>query len=310
MVLTAKTLSAPLRVYWALIPEGLGGLPSALAYDTASELASLKVFFVTLRFSSGARGDVPEIIGRLKKGGVRVTVSYMDAESFAGYEDISGADGLDIMPDGVNGLDGLLDIASGAPAGKTVSVSFVPARDNLGAAGEIIGRSLTAGIRAFNLPNPDVVTAGVDASRFVLGQPDREALKSVLEGLLVPFGKDVRLSVHDLFLHEALDLPGLGPVVEYAGCQAGDALAFIEGTGLVYPCSTWPEPLGKLGTCSFREVWSSEWRMVMRETVAGLPDECAGCGEAKRCKGGCAGLAFATGRYGGKDPGCGRQPGG
>ncbi|HEX9861006.1 MAG TPA: radical SAM protein [Nitrospirota bacterium] len=305
MVFSAKTLSAPLRVYWALAPADHAGLSPGLALDAASELAGLKVFFVTLRLLSGPRDDLREIVGRLKKGGVRVTVSFSGVSCFSGFDDVSGADGIDLSPADPDALDGLLKVLASAPKGKPLSVSVVPERGNIDAVARIIARSLDAGIRVFAFPNPDLVSEHVDADRFVLDDADRGRLKAEVETLLVPYGKDVKLSVHDLFLHKSLELPGLGAVVEYAGCQAGDAIAFIDHAGLVYPCSTWPEPLGRLGPCTFRDVWSSESRSMMREAVSRVPDGCAGCPEARVCKGGCAGLAFAMGRPGGRDPGCG-----
>lgn len=305
MVFSAKTLSAPLRVYWALAPADHAGLSPGLAGDVASELAGLKVFFVTLRLVSGPRDDLREIIGRLKKGGVRVTVSFSGASCFSGFDDVSAADGIDLSPPDTDALEGLLEAAASVPKGKPLSVSVVPEKGNIDAVAKIIARSLDAGVRVFGLPNPDLVSEPVDADRFVLDDADRGILKEEIETLLVPYGKEVKLSVHDLFLHKSLELPGLGAVVEYAGCQAGDAIAFIDHIGLVYPCSTWPEPLGRLGPCSFREIWASESRSMMRELVGSIPGDCADCPDSRVCKGGCAGLASAMGRPGGRDPGCG-----
>lgn len=304
MAVLTKTLSAPLRVYWSVAPEELGGISGELAAKVAAELASLKVFFVTFRLASGPRADLSRLVESLKKGGTRVTVSLRNAGCFSGHDALAGVDAVDLSPENMPELEGLLSLFGDGRTGKPLSVSVVPARDNVELVAEVIRRSLTAGITVFGLPNPDVVSEGSHAGRFVLDDADRQRLRESIEPMLKAEGERVKLSVHDLFLHTSLTLPGLGAVTQYAGCQAGDAMAFIGETGLVYPCSTWPEPLGRLNACTFKEIWSSESRIVMREMVGELPADCADCPEGKICKGGCAGLAYAVGNPGGKDPGC------
>ncbi len=301
-----KMLSAPLRVYWSLLPESSGGLAGECAVNVAAELKGLKVFFVTLRLSQGRRPDLPDIIAALKPG-VMVTVSVADEASFPEGAEFPSVDGLDLMPADEAGLAGLLRLAAALGEKRPpVSVSLVPAKDNAGFIDEALSMSLKAGVRTFNLPNPDMTRSGEDAGIYALDSGARRELKRVIEGRLGPLGAEARLSVHDLFLHRDLGLPGLGARVEYAGCQAGDAIGFIDGGGVVYPCSSWPEPLGRLGACSFAEIWASESRHALRDTVHTLPADCEGCGEALDCKGGCLGLAQALGNPGGRDPGCER----
>lgn len=301
-----KTLSAPLRVYWSLVPEGWEGLAGECAVNAAGELKRLKVFFVTLRLSLGRRPDLPDIVASLKPS-VVVTVSVADEASFPDETDLSAADGLDLMPKDGAALAGLLRLSSALGERRApVSVSLVPAKDNAGFIDEALSMALEAGVRAFNLPNPDLTGNGTADRAFALDGGARRELKKIIEGRLGPLGDKVRLSVHDLFLHRELGLPGLGARIEYAGCQAGDAIGFIDREGLVYPCSTWPEPLGRLGACGFAEIWASEARHALRETAHTLPEDCAGCGEAPDCKGGCIGMAYALGEPGGRDPGCER----
>jgi GeoRSP system SPASM domain protein len=302
----ARGLSAPLRVYWAVAPAAQGGMDGPLAARTAGELNSLKVFFVTLRLCKGQRPDLADMIAALKPA-VRVVVSVADTSAFPDDVSLSRADVLDLMPADADGLHELLGLTAGLyGTGKQLSLSVVPARDNLDFIELSLDESVRAGIRVFNLPNPDVTGPGAIPGRFVLDAASRSGLKDIIERSLGPLGDSVKLNVHDLFLHKELNLPGLGGRIEYAGCQAGDAIAYIDVSGVVYPCSSWPEPLGRLGESSFAEIWSGDARRNLREKAQKLPEECVSCAEQADCKGGCIGMAAALGRSGGRDPGCSR----
>ncbi|MBI5191293.1 MAG: SPASM domain-containing protein [Nitrospirae bacterium] len=300
-----KSLSAPLRVYWDIAPEKSGGLAAARAMTLAEELAALKVFFVTLGLTGGRRDDTAGVIAALKKGGSRVTVSVPDVETFPGWDAVTGISALDLRPSDAGMLGRLLDeVASSSPKPVEVAVSVVPSRTNTELMLEIFSLAVSRGIRIFNLPNPPITGGG--AEEYVLGANERAALKAGLERLLAPLGKDVRLGVHDLFLHQTLALPGLGGRIEYAGCQAGDAIAYIGADGMLYPCASWPTPMGDLKVTPFRDIWSDESRQRLRESLSAAPEDCAACEEAAVCKGGCRGLALALTGRDGRDPGCDR----
>ncbi len=300
-----KLLSAPLRVFWDISPYESGGLDPGKALTVARELCSLKVFFVTLTPVDGPRPDTGELVRELKKGGVRVVLSVSAADLLPAAEDASAADTLDLCPRDLPTLHELLSLSlSGAAGGAPLSLSIVPAKGGYELAAEMLAASIAAGIRTFNLPNPRLVNDGAKAEEYALGDSDRSAWKAVLETHLKPLGAEARVSVHDLFLHRDLELPGLGGRIEYAGCQAGDAIAFIDETGVVYPCASWSEPLGDIRWSSLKEVWSGEPRADIRARAATLPAECKGCPEASICKGGCRGLAWQLGGADAKDPSC------
>ena len=297
-----RPLSAPFRVYWDLVPETDGGISPEVAGRTAVELATLKVFFVTLSLSGQPRGDLAVIIGLLKKGGSRVTLSFGRPEAVPGAAVLELADGVDVRPEDEALLDSLL---SAVPAGKQATLTLTPERGGAEAAGRMIKAALDAGVRTFSLANPNIIYDREAAPRFALGAADRKAYADVLEGLLGTLDSGVRLFVHDLFLHRTLNLPCLGGRIEYAGCQAGDAIAYIDRSGTVYPCATFPVPLGELGNRTVKEIWASTERLGLREKIVSAPGECAGCGELPDCKGGCRGLAWAVAGPEGKDPNCG-----
>jgi len=302
-------LSAPLRVYWDLCPENSGGISAQAAEAIAGQLASLRVFFVTLRLQDGKRDGLGVVIKALKAGGSKVVVSVASPESMPGKDVLADAGGLDLYVRDKGTLAELLKSLV-LPEGLPISVSMVPDRSNLADIVEVVKAALDAGIKTFYLINPDLVNSSGDASAYALSADQRSEFKAAIEGVLEPLGSDVRLFVHDLFLHKALDLPGLGGRIEYAGCQAGDAIAYIDKRGLVYPCATLAQPLGDLTKATLKEVWGSEHRRRIREKLVTIPEECAPCKEADDCKGGCRGLAWAAGGQenmesnDSKDPNC------
>ena len=299
-----KTLSAPLRVFWELPPEKIGGPDVGIALGIAEELARLKIFFVTLRLS-GPRADIAKLIAALKAGGVRLTISLVSPDAFSGWDALSGADAVEFFPSDVNGLRDIAARTGNIPEGTKISLAMVPAA---GGAAEIIAMTdagLKLGIGTFNLINP-LVTSVSDAKRYILRESDRASLKEGLERLLVPFSDGVKLFVHDLFLHGALELPGLGGRIEYAGCQAGDAIAYIDGSCSVFPCASFPVNLGNMKQHSMKELWSGAARTELRRLIAALPAGCRDCTDAADCKGGCRGIAYVLGGHDAKDPACGR----
>lgn len=296
-------LSAPLRVYWDLCPETVGGISASDAEAIAGQLASLRVFFVTIRLLEGKRDGLGIVLNILKSGGAMVVVSVASPESMPEKDVLAIAAGLDLYVSDTGSLGRMLERLP-LPEGMPLSVSMVPDSSNLTEIVEVVKAALDAGIKTFYLINPDLVNGEGDAAAYALSAAQRAEFKAGIEGVLKPLGQDVRLFVHDLFLHKSLDLPGLGGRIEYAGCQAGDAIAYIDKKGLVYPCATLAEPLGDLTKDTLKEVWGSGHRRMLRERLVAAPGECAPCKDVDDCKGGCRGLAWATGEQDSKDPNC------
>jgi len=301
-------LSAPLRVYWELPPVKDGGPEPEAALDMARSFGALKIFFLTVRLT-GSREDIAEVLEAAAKGGIRITVSVSSPGSFPGWKAMAAADVLELVPADAASLGRLLDEVKGRSGKAEISVSAVPSRDNTQDVIEMFRLALGNGIRIFSLANPLIPYGLVPdggAAAFVLTDRERTMLKEGLEALLMPFGQDIKLFVHDLFLHGSLKLPGLGGRIEYAGCQAGDAIAFIDGQGRVFPCATLPLPLGDMKTESLKGIWAGRARKELRERLAATASGCAGCVSIEDCKGGCRGIAYLIGGHESKDPGCGK----
>ena len=298
-----KRLSAPLRLNWDIAPERLGGLASARFVEVAQEVASLRVFFVKLRPIGALPEGFDDVVRALKSGGSRVTVSAGAPELLPSPEIQNMADSLDLSPEAARSFPPLLEAALSLLSPSRISVTLVPERGNAAKVAEVFRLALDKGVTRLALANPNIIT-NRDAGRFILDEAARAGFKEALEPLLTPFGANVSFSVHDLFLHGALSLPGLGGLVEYAGCQAGDALCYIAPDGSLYPCASMDERVGGLSTSSFRELWSAASLTELRAGIACVPAGCEACPKARVCIGGCRGLAFATGGDAAKDPNC------
>jgi len=297
----SKLMSAPLRVYWSLRPEDSGGVSSDAAVGFARELAELRVFFVTLGLSGGLREDISGIVGELKKGGVRVIVSADSEESLPDCGMLAAVDAIDIR---AGGTDTCVVIKAALGCDKPLSLSVVPERGTADSMADAVRMAVEAGILTINLVNPDIID-DPNVGRFVLDAGERAAIKAALESVLSGYGGSVKVMVHDLFLHRELCLPGLGDRIEYAGCQAADAIAYIDSSGTIYPCASMQELLGHIST-GLKVAWKSDARRSVRERILSDPAGCAGCAELSSCMGGCRGLAFATGGQDAKDPNCGK----
>jgi radical SAM protein with 4Fe4S-binding SPASM domain len=81
------------------------------------------------------------------------------------------------------------------------------------------------------------------------------------------------------------------------GCLAGTGQATIDPWGNVRPCNHAPLVCGNLLTQSLEEIWHSAAMEAWRGMI---PEECIGCEEFERCRGGCRATAMLRGLR--KDP--------
>ncbi len=104
----------------------------------------------------------------------------------------------------------------------------------------------------------------------------------------------IDLRVHHYGLWQALCAAGAHPHGEEApgaGCQAGNALAYIDPAGILYPCASLPVPLARVSAGAITDAWSGPTLAALREGIAAIPASCAGCPCEPICRGGCRGWA-------------------
>jgi len=111
------------------------------------------------------------------------------------------------------------------------------------------------------------------------------------------------LRVHDYILSRILKCEA----TETGGCQAANAVAFVDKDGMVYPCESFKIPMGNLHVREMASIWSSPARKEFLKEMRKLPVVCRACEDLPACSGGCRGEAYhRTGMHGNPDPICPR----
>jgi len=180
---------------------------------------------------------------------------------------------------------------------------------NLEAVAAGIERAVASGATAISLPNlplfGEVLREAEDAT------PDARHLTALAARIAAALhgrpAVDVR--VHHYGLWQALSAAGVHPHGEGSpgagGCQAGNALAYIDPAGVLYPCASLPVPLARVDIGAIAAAWSDPALTALREGITQVPGTCAGCASEPTCRGGCRGWAhYLTGTWNAPGPDC------
>ena len=290
--------SVPIRVRWDVDFRERSGRVKRIA----RKIAEASPLFVELHIS-GNRGlsELSGILAELQKAGPRISVHL--GLSPGSTRTLRNGYPVEFVWD-IGAEAGFLPkVPEGASA-----ISFVPDADSLEELPEVLAEFADSGLAVLHLPNVNAVRAL--AARGHVPVPGigrlRESAGAVASMGLSLEGK--RLVVHDFFLWKTLSgaFPGsAGERLEFSGCQAGTALAYLDWDGTVYPCDSLPIRLGSLDESSLEEVWASPARERVVAALRATPGACDGCGEYHGCHGGCRGMAYlAAGTFDVPDPAC------
>ena len=168
------------------------------------------------------------------------------------------------------------------------AVSFTPEEGTIHLLPEVLSEFARSGAGELHLPNVNAVRAL--AARGHVPVPRSGQFRDVAEVLRVrptPLGGK-RLVVHDFFLYRTLrevyaQDPGIR--IEFPGCRAGSALAYVDWEGNVYPCDSIPILLGNLLSGPFERIWRSPQRLRVVEAIQSVPADCDTCMEHSGCRG-------------------------
>jgi GeoRSP system SPASM domain protein len=290
--------SLPIRIRWDVDFRGRSGRVKRLA----RQIAEASPLFVELHVS-GSRGlaEFPGILAELQKAEPRISVHL---GLFPGS--------ADVVRHGYP-VEFVWDVGPSAgflrklPGGAS-TISFVPDADTLEELPEVLAEFADSPLSVLHLPNVNAVRAV--AGRGHVPVPEIGQLRETAEAVsamgISLSGK--RLVAHDFFLWKTLSeaFPGAaGERLEFSGCQAGTALAYVDWEGGVYPCDSLPIRLGSLEESSLEQVWASPARQKVVAALRSTPGACDGCGEYRGCHGGCRGMAYlSSGTLDAPDPAC------
>lgn len=191
---------------------------------------------------------------------------------------------------------------------KVKEISFTPDKNTLDDLPDVLEEFAGSGLECLRLPNVNAVRALAEKGHVPVPTPDKLRTASEKIARLDVSLEGKRLVVHDYFLWKSLRnaFPReAGERVEFSGCQAGSALAYVDWEGNVYPCDSLPIRLGSLKETSFEKVWRSPAREQVLAAIRSLPATCGSCGLSKGCLAGCRGMAYsARGTLDSPDPSC------
>ncbi len=294
----------PVRVRWDVDFGGRVGRPKRIA----RQIREIAPLHVDLRIE-GERGmaELSAVFTEINKCGAKVGVTAgltprAKAAIRWGYP-------VDLAWDvGAGGpFRGLL------PAGAR-AVAFTPDADTVGALPAVLAEFAGSSARELRIQNVNAVRAVAAKGHVPVPAPGqmREACEAIGRRAIDLAGKT--LLVHDYFLWKALRerFPeASGERVEFAGCQAGSSLVYIDWDGNVYPCDSLPIRLGNLLETPFELIWRSPAREKVFAAIKAIPGACGRCGAYDECLAGCRGTAYAAHEtFDAPDPSCPRNAAG
>jgi GeoRSP system SPASM domain protein len=291
-------LDAPLRVSWDLCSDKTQ-LESSALQRVAEQLLDAGVFFVALEASPLQHPAISELLNQLVAGGCQVSVTLAgSSEELSRLERIPGVTKLYLdvaaaIHDSDIDVAGLKTVVAAVRAkGREPFLFWTPRVGQLPLLLDMLEFCSREGIHGFKLPNQKIsVNSGPKQSKKL---PSCNDLKQLAESLRlhgVPEIPRFQFEVHDLFLWELLQPLSGGERSEYGGCQAGNSLAHVAADGQLWPCSSWPLPLGSLLEDSLLDLWQNEKRFQLRQQVMEVPAGCEDCRDYLICYGGCRGLS-------------------
>lgn len=290
--------SLPIRIRWEV---GAGPMAPPLL-RIAAAIREAEPLSVDLMFSEFASARLlPLIVSELLKGVPQISATVrLSAESVA-----SVSPGLPVaVAWEVRSAEDLTGLPTDAS-----TVAFVPDRDTLPLLPDLLRAFASSSASTLLLPNINAVRAAAAGVGVPIPDPLQfEELRRALAASPAPIPVGRRIVIHDYFLWDLLrsiDAEAVGDRLEFSGCQAGTAVAYIDVDGAVYPCDAWPLRLGDLLVESMESVWEGPVRRNLVTAVATVPPICRTCLHLPGCHAGCRGLAFVVvGEESVPDPSC------
>ncbi len=290
-------LDAPLRITWDLCPSGQGKLSNAELLKVSERLLDAGIFYLLLDEQPLLHQGLPDVLKQLSAEGCQVSLILGDNPAeLAQLRQLERRYPLFVdasrwleKPAGFEGLESFFERLRAQ--GDNPSLLWIPVAGQLQNLFPLFELCKRLNIPRFKLPNHKItVNSGAVETTKLLQTNDLEMLAKQLERQSLKLSKTA-LEVHDLFLWELIFPQGGGERSEYGGCQAGNSLGHIAANADLWPCSSWPQPLGNLLLQDLISIWDSVARHQVRSEVVSEPEDCAGCRDFKICFGGCRGLA-------------------
>lgn len=281
-------LRDPFIVYWDLRPAGYS---EETILNVCDELIKCKIFVLNLKDVSNSLSSAA--IGILAKLGetdikIRLTVRH-DAVAWPMME-ILQKRGISLFLE----TDSIEKLRSTAAAVKA-NVSFLLNKNNFHDIPDIIRFCLKNQVAELEFP----IQRAEDKDMFY---PDLKNIDRLHDELKSMSFEKLKVTVHDPFLwkvfHDKEQHAG-------TGCNGANTMIYISPDLDVTPCPLLPLNMGRLGTETLNEIFSSAKRRQIRKMLLAPPYECRKCAIVDNCVGGCRGRTYVLyDTFDKKDPAC------
>ena len=290
-------LDAPLRVGWDI--GGIKGLDADQLAVVAQQLIDAGIFFVALEGDPLTSPSIIALLEQLHAGGCQVSMVVTEQSLDTNLlKQIPSTVKLFLDCDfavrnACLDLDRLLSVLNQIRStGHEPALSWIPRRGELEAILALLDFCQAENISAFKLPNQKIsASSDRQQAAFLPNCKDLEQLSVAITKHGLAQNSQLQFEVHDLFLWELLQPLTGGQRSEYGGCQAANSLGYVAVNGDLWPCASWPQPLGNLLQEQLLDLWQSEARLDIRRQIAEVPIGCEGCKDYSICFGGCRGLS-------------------
>jgi radical SAM protein with 4Fe4S-binding SPASM domain len=309
-----KRYAAPLRLTWDWAWPPIahpGASPARPSAETVravgAEIVRARVLLLEVGYPDAQALLAGELAAALAgfAGSLSLVLAPATAAALAGREPWSA---LGVEAVWLDATPGAGAIPAGLEAWPAQRFYLTAATVDAVAAG--IERAVAAGATAISLPNLPLF--GEMLRTAAVATPTMAQLSRLAGRVAAALhGRPAfDLRVHHYGLWQELRAAGVHPSGEEspgAGCQAGNALAYVDPAGVLYPCASLPVPLAAIREGAVAAAWAGETLAALRESIARLPAACVGCALEPTCRGGCRGWAhYLTTDWNATGPDCSR----
>ncbi len=271
----------PFIIYWDINPSLSD---KGIFLRVSDDILQTKIFVLNLRDDapSLSKGTMA-VLNRLNNEKIRIILTI---QGNLAETDVLKKFGLRHIYNEIHSLNQLNTIIDrvglSIEKGYNEGISFYISKNNFGDIPGVISLCFKHGIKDIKFP---IQRTGHE-SIFYPGRDDVNRLRSEIRKLPI---EEMKLVIHDPFLWELFhgrDNPNS------AGCNGALSMMYISRDFDVTPCPVMPVSMGNLNSTTLKEIFSTDRRREIRESINRFPPECLKCDRFDICKAGCRGRSY------------------
>ncbi|MBI5206424.1 MAG: SPASM domain-containing protein [Candidatus Firestonebacteria bacterium] len=289
-------LKTPLRVTWKISNK------SSINKKILTDLITSRIFLLKLNLGKFNLNneEVSEVINTLTKNGVRVSINI----DISAIDELLSLDLLNIKFDKlIFEIQSVKELQKNSKKvehfnkkfnlPKAVSISLT--NNNISEVSSIVENAKNMHFREIIFINDEIADKKItNKKKYNFSTEKWDGFKKIIKKNHQKWNKEINFTIHDYFIWKEFPKQENDNKVikgEYNGCQAGNVLAYISTNGDVFPCASMPFKMGNLQESNFQEIWASEKRKMLYNTLNSELELCMNC-RFVDCKGGCKGMSY------------------